>query len=632
MYKINWEQSDYTRAIPDISEIRAILASVYPDDIAGCIEFLSGGCSTCNIKFTINKAPLVLRISLKTKSTLSLEQKISDMLIGIGDIPIAKFLRTGTACGYEYAITEYMKGNLLRDYLTNDKGYDLTHVMYQVGSILAKIKKVKFKAAGFLDDNLVISKQHTYADIKVFVNSKLNSCKITNLLSESLKQRINSFINCNYVAGIEKDSNLVHADFNPANILVHDIDGLLHVSAILDWEFAFSGSTLWDVANMLRYSHEMPYRYSQAFLLGLNSNDATLPQNWQEITKSLNIISLLDCLYNTKIDTSPNRVNDILNLLETNLSTEPKVVVVPYDPLWPQQYVAEKNKLERALADNIINIYHIGSTSVPNLIAKPKIDIIAEVKNLNFPDTLLLELGYIYRSGFNLPFRRSYTFRSAELNINLHIFQENDPEIELNLCFRDYLRENVAVREKYAKLKLELMNSSATHQKNNMYSDYTLGKNKFIQEALISRKFKRIRLVIGTHHSEIAEIKKIRNQVKANLAKIDQDLWTLLSDRHYHTLLYKGLNIVAYAHVEFLANNNVCIPMIATTTNDFAMEKELIILLNKWFILENKQLIFIRVNPSKLENYIEQGFIQSKVDSIANFSLENNLLLLEKKL
>ena len=54
------------------------------------------------------------------------------------------------------------------------------------------------------------------------------------------------------------------------------------------------------------------------------------------------------------------------------------MVVVPYDPLWPQEFEAEADRIERACAGLPIQLEHMGSTSVPGLSAKPVIDILAE--------------------------------------------------------------------------------------------------------------------------------------------------------------------------------------------------------------------------------------------------------------
>ena len=62
------------------------------------------------------------------------------------------------------------------------------------------------------------------------------------------------------------------------------------------------------------------------------------------------------------------------------------ITVVDYDPGWPLEYAREKEKIAAVLKNNCIALYHIGSTSVPGLAAKPVIDIKAAVRSLEQVD------------------------------------------------------------------------------------------------------------------------------------------------------------------------------------------------------------------------------------------------------
>ena len=58
------------------------------------------------------------------------------------------------------------------------------------------------------------------------------------------------------------------------------------------------------------------------------------------------------------------------------------IVVTNYNPLWPKEFEKEARWIKDIIAGNDISIYHIGSTSVPGLAAKPIIDIMAVVRSL----------------------------------------------------------------------------------------------------------------------------------------------------------------------------------------------------------------------------------------------------------
>ena len=116
---------------------------------------------------------------------------------------------------------------------------------------------------------------------------------------------------------IVKDTNinLVHADFDPANIFVAEIDGKWKVSAILDWEFAYAGSWMNDVANILRYSHKMSESFEKSFLKGIEDNGLKLPKDWKMIVHEHNLASLLDSMTRHDLENCPNIREDICDLI-----------------------------------------------------------------------------------------------------------------------------------------------------------------------------------------------------------------------------------------------------------------------------------------------------------------------------
>lgn len=81
------------------------------------------------------------------------------------------------------------------------------------------------------------------------------------------------------------------------------------------------------------------------------------------------------------------------------------IVVIPYNHDWPKQFEVEAAKIHEILGTNCLAIHHVGSTSIPGLLAKPVIDIVAVVKNPESTIKPLESLGYIYKGEFNIPMR-----------------------------------------------------------------------------------------------------------------------------------------------------------------------------------------------------------------------------------
>ncbi len=110
------------------------------------------------------------------------------------------------------------------------------------------------------------------------------------------------------------------------------------------------------------------------------------------------------------------------------------------------------------LGNRALQIEHAGSTSVPDLAAKPVIDIVLVVADSSDETVYLPALesaGYVLR--IREPnWYQHRLFKGPDTNINLHVFSAGCPEIERMLIFRDWLRNNAADRELYARIKRAL--------------------------------------------------------------------------------------------------------------------------------------------------------------------------------
>jgi Ser/Thr protein kinase RdoA (MazF antagonist) len=81
---------------------------------------------------------------------------------------------------------------------------------------------------------------------------------------------------------------LVHCDFNPKNILVSK-ESDPKVLAILDWEFSWVGNGLMDFGNFFRFSYDYPPEAREAFVRGYRNVKSELPENWNEISRIIDV-------------------------------------------------------------------------------------------------------------------------------------------------------------------------------------------------------------------------------------------------------------------------------------------------------------------------------------------------------
>ena len=136
------------------------------------------------------------------------------------------------------------------------------------------------------------------------------------------------------------------------------------------------------------------------------------------------------------------------------------VFVSDYDSSWPKKYRKERSLVSRILGNNLIAIYHIGSTSVPGLAAKPIIDIMAVVRSLAEADgteKAFAAIGYEWLGEYGIEGRRYLRKGGDERTHQIHIFQADDSgNIIRHLAFRSYLEKHRDVLDEYAALKKEL--------------------------------------------------------------------------------------------------------------------------------------------------------------------------------
>jgi GrpB-like predicted nucleotidyltransferase (UPF0157 family) len=223
------------------------------------------------------------------------------------------------------------------------------------------------------------------------------------------------------------------------------------------------------------------------------------------------------------------------------------IEVVSYNNDWPAMFSIEETIIRTALGDNCVAVHHIGSTSVPGLSAKPKIDIVAVARDRKRAIIVLEKAGYAYKGEWNIPLKCGFTKRD-KTDVNLHLFfDENHPEIELNLKFRDYLRRHPDVCDEYAAIKMKILESEDAHQKSARFPFpiYTVRKRKFIDNVLKEAGFDRLRVLKCVTEDEWNAAK--------NFWKKHPDQIVDACPNHEHFIFYRGVEIIGYADIYILS-------------------------------------------------------------------------------
>jgi GrpB-like predicted nucleotidyltransferase (UPF0157 family) len=193
-------------------------------------------------------------------------------------------------------------------------------------------------------------------------------------------------------------------------------------------------------------------------------------------------------------------------------------------------FTEESSNIKSIIEKNFVNIYHIGSTAVPNLIAKPQIDIALEVYDLE-KSLILGENKYIYKGELNIPFRYFFGKAEGEKKVNLHVFEKGNPEIKGFLMFRDYMKKHREAVLEYSELKQKIaLMENISIKKSYGLQSYTLMKNDFIRKILKEAGFKGLCVRYPAHYSELEYIGEIDH-------------------RYIYVVFYEGPDIVGYSKV-----------------------------------------------------------------------------------
>lgn len=145
--------------------------------------------------------------------------------------------------------------------------------------------------------------------------------------------------------------------------------------------------------------------------------------------------------------------------------------VLDYDPEWSRQYEAEMMRIQTALGRCALRVEHVGSTSVPDLPAKPVIDILLVVADSANEAEYVAPLE---AAGYQLRIREPEwhehrMFKDAVQKANVHVFSAGCPGIDRMLMFRDWLRASETDRESYARWKRTLAQQNWKYTQN--YAD-----------------------------------------------------------------------------------------------------------------------------------------------------------------
>ncbi len=171
------------------------------------------------------------------------------------------------------------------------------------------------------------------------------------------------------------------------------------------------------------------------------------------------------------------------------------VSVSAYSAQWPELYEQEKNCIAAAIGPHILDIRHVGSTSIPGMPAKPVIDIAVSVEHFESAYVCtapVQKLGYVYKGEHGIDRRHYFVKQTGGLRtVHVHMNEINSKAWYDLILFRDYLLASPGAAHEYAALKKRLAKKCA-----NDADAYQKGKAEFIQ-SILKQAYARARVALS---------------------------------------------------------------------------------------------------------------------------------------
>ncbi|GAA3453259.1 phosphotransferase family protein [Dactylosporangium matsuzakiense] len=263
----------------DDDGVGAWLASALPGDRIIHRAALTGGHSNDNeLLVTARGHRYVLR-RYRGANACAKEVALAARLAGV--VPVPEVVAADAAAGV--LLSRFAEGS--PPVLTAGFGRS-------AGEMLARLGTVTFAAPGFFDGRLQPDGTEPTSALDVWVERCLREGNGRAVLSPDEQRRLLRYSTqaAARLGPLAGARSLVHADYNPKNLLARG-DAVV---AVLDWEYAYSSSPLFDLGNMLR--EPRPPGFADAFAAGFAAAGGDLPPDWRELSRALDLYALADLL------------------------------------------------------------------------------------------------------------------------------------------------------------------------------------------------------------------------------------------------------------------------------------------------------------------------------------------------
>lgn len=292
----------------------------YPRNNIEKFEVISSGLANINVFFKLTgiNDSFLLRIYNRDNASLNLEMLLSQKFAHLIPMPEFLYVQKQKSPEQSFVIQKWFDGISFYKILEEGTNTNLVRSAKSIAYVLSNIADQKFPAAGFFKDNLEVkpydsdNKNHPFIS---YIEDCLFNGHAGKNLGDELRDELWNYIQKNReLFPKQEPACLVHGDFNFDNILIDVASS--QVIAVLDWEFAFAGSYLFDIGTFLRF--ELPVEVKKEFISSFQDySGISLPENYEKMVKIQDISNFVGLINHSK--ETPDRVRDVKRLIQETL-------------------------------------------------------------------------------------------------------------------------------------------------------------------------------------------------------------------------------------------------------------------------------------------------------------------------
>ena len=297
-----WVRSEPRNALPAFL-LERIMRTAFSSYTVTEIQPFSDGLRNANFKLRVDSAsePLVLRLY---EHDASLCQKELDLMRLVAkSVPVPEVIHAeprGLDDCPPFMLMRYVEGITFRELKRGRDCDAIGQAAFSAGETLAAINRNIFTKPGWLAPGPAVTAPLLEGPhpLPRFIDSSLSPSNLRLRMPADLRDRTHAMVWAwaPKLAGLEGETRLVHGDFNKRNLIVRRRAGRWSVAAVLDWEFAISGSPLNDIGNFLRYEPASRPLFEPHFSSGYLHAGGNLPDGWRRLARLVDLTALCESL------------------------------------------------------------------------------------------------------------------------------------------------------------------------------------------------------------------------------------------------------------------------------------------------------------------------------------------------